>query len=384
MAAMTMVSSKDFDLAVRNSSPDELMLALSGRMNSANAGSILQSILTQASSHRTTLVKIDLSSVSYLDSAGMAALLEAETELQARGITLKTEKTPDSIAGFLNLLDRSSLPKNPCGSTVTKVGIISHVGESAVKIYRDFIFHSVFIGELVMSMASAFLNPRKVRWSNILLTMQRMGVDALPIVCLISFLVGLTIAFQSAVSLRQFGANIYLADLVGLSMVRELGPLMTAILVAGRSGSAFAAEIGTMMVSEEVDSLVSMGFDPFGFLVTPRILAAIAVLPILSLFADVLGILGGMVVGIASLDLTVESYISETYKILTVTHVFSGILKSLFFGIAVAFTGCLRGFQVSGGAESVGERTTSSVVTSIFLIVVIDSIFGVIYQVWDI
>ena len=384
MAAMTMDTSNGFDLAVRNSDSDELMLALSGRMNGANAGSILKSIMAQASIHKSPVVRLDLSSVSYLDSSGVAVLLEAETELQERGITLRAENIPDSIAGLLNLLDKSSLPKSPCGSTITRMGIISHVGESAIKVYRDVIFHGAFVGELVISMAAAFSNPKKVRWSNILLTMQRMGVDALPIICLISFLVGLTIAFQSAVSLRQFGANIYLADLVGLGMVRELGPLMTAILVAGRSGSAFAAEIGTMKVSEEVDSLVTMGFDPFGFLVTPRILAAIAVLPILALFADVLGILGGMLVGVTSLDLTVESYISETYSALSITHVFSGIFKSLFFGVAVALTGCLRGFQVSGGAESVGERTTSSVVTSIFLIVVIDSVFGVIYQVWGI
>jgi len=169
-----------------------------------------------------------------------------------------------------------------------------------------------------------------------------------------------------------------------LGMVRELGPLMTAILVAGRSGSAFAAEIGTMKVSEEVDALISMGFDPNRFLVIPKILATLLVVPSLTMFGNLLGILGGLTVGVTLLNLTVAGYVAETYNALSLVHVFSGVLKSVFFGLTIAVIGCLRGFQVRGGAESVGRLTTSSVVSAILFIIVLDAIFGILYQVWNI
>jgi phospholipid/cholesterol/gamma-HCH transport system permease protein len=212
--------------------------------------------------------------------------------------------------------------------------------------------------------------------------MQRTGVDALPIVGLISFLLGLIMAFMSSVQLQQFGANIYVASLVSLSMTRELGPIMTAIIVAGRSGSAFAAEIGTMKISEEVDALFTMGFDPTRFLVVPKIIASVIVVPLLTLFSDVFAIFGGLVVGVSMLDLTASAYIDQTIKTLDLFDVFWGFLKSGVFALLIAWIGCLRGFQVRGGAASVGQATTSAVVSSIFLIIVSDSIFSVILRYW--
>jgi len=212
--------------------------------------------------------------------------------------------------------------------------------------------------------------------------MQKTGVDALPIVGLISFLLGLIMAFMSSVQLQQFGANIYVASLVSLSMTRELGPIMTAIIVAGRSGSAFAAEIGTMRISEEVDALYTMGFDPTRFLVVPKIIASVIVVPLLVLFSDVFAILGGLLVGISMLDLTVNAYIAQTIETLTLFDVFWGFLKSGFFALLIAWIGCLRGFQVRGGAASVGQATTSAVVSSIFLIILSDSIFSIILRYW--
>jgi phospholipid/cholesterol/gamma-HCH transport system permease protein len=190
-------------------------------------------------------------------------------------------------------------------------------------------------------------------------------------------------AFMSSVQLRQFGANIYVASLVSLAMVRELGPIMTAIIVAGRSGSAFAAEIGTMKISEEVDALYTMGFDPTRFLVVPKIVASIIVVPILTLFSDLLAIVGGLVVGVLMLDLTVNAYISQTLKTLTLFDVFWGLLKSGVFAFLIALVGCLRGFQVRGGAAAVGQATTSAVVSSIFLIILTDSIFAIILRYWS-
>jgi len=210
--------------------------------------------------------------------------------------------------------------------------------------------------------------------------MQKTGVDALPVVAMISFLLGLIVAFMSSVQLQLFGANIYVASLVSLAMSRELGPIMTAIIVAGRSGSSFAAEIGTMKISEEVDALFTMGFDPTRYLVLPKILASVIVVPILTLFSDVFAIFGGLVVGVFMLDLTANAYISETIKTLTVFDVFWGVFKSAVFALLISWIGCLRGFQVKGGAASVGHATTSAVVSSIFLIIVSDAIFTVIIR----
>jgi phospholipid/cholesterol/gamma-HCH transport system permease protein len=199
---------------------------------------------------------------------------------------------------------------------------------------------------------------------------------------LISFLLGLIMAFMSSVQLQQFGANIYVASLVSLSMVRELGPIMTAIIVAGRSGSAFAAEIGTMKISDEVDALFTMGFDPTRFLVAPKIVASIITVPILTLFSDLFAILGGLVVGVSMLDLTVNAYLAQTLKTLTVFDVFWGFLKAAVFALLIAGIGCLRGFQVRGGAAEVGQATTSAVVSSIFLIILADAVFAVILRYW--
>jgi phospholipid/cholesterol/gamma-HCH transport system permease protein len=218
-----------------------------------------------------------------------------------------------------------------------------------------------------------------VRLEDVLFYMKRAGVDGLPIVGLISFLLGLIIAFMSSLQLKQFGANIYVASLVGVAMVSELGPIMTAIIVAGRSGSAFAAEIGTMKVNEEVDALVTMGFDPTQFLAVPKVLAAMVTVPILTLYSDFFGIAGGLVVGVLGLDLTVYTYIQETMSVITVTSIVKSLLKSVVFAVLIAGIGCQRGFQVRGGAQAVGAATTSAVVAGIFLIVVTDSAFAILF-----
>jgi phospholipid/cholesterol/gamma-HCH transport system permease protein len=213
--------------------------------------------------------------------------------------------------------------------------------------------------------------------------MERVGVDGLPIVGLIALLMGLIIAFMSSLQLASFGANIYVASLVALAMVRELGPIMTAVLVAGRSGSAFAAEIGTMKVNEEVEALVVMGYDPVMFLALPKVLAAAVVVPLLTLYADLLAILGGMLVGVLGLDLTVYSYVQQTARSLEVFDVISGLLKSLVFAVLIAVVGCQRGFGVRGGAQAVGRATTSAVVTALFLIIVTDSVFAILLHYLD-
>jgi phospholipid/cholesterol/gamma-HCH transport system permease protein len=245
-------------------------------------------------------------------------------------------------------------------------------------VLNDFYQVVSFIGELLVALIRSLLKPRSIRWNDVLFYVKSAGADGLPIVGLISLLMGLIMAFMSSLQLRQFGANIYVASLVALAMVKELGPIMTAILVAGRSGSAFAAEIGTMIVNDEVDALKTMGFEPIRFLAVPKVLAAVFVVPLLTIYADFFAILGGLVVGVVGLDLTAYTYIQQTRNSVQVFDIVSSLIKSVVFAILIAGIGCQRGFQVRGGAESVGTSTTSAVVSAIFLIIVADSAFAII------
>lgn len=228
----------------------------------------------------------------------------------------------------------------------------------------------------------SFVAPFKGRtfsWENTVEQMVRIGYESVPIVGLIAFFVGLIIAMQSAYQLKQFGATIYVANLVAVSVIRELSPLLTAIVVTGRSGSAITAEIGTMKVSEEIDALKTMGINPVRFLAVPRTVAMLIMLPCLTIFADFVGILGGYVIAMISLDITSVRYINQTIQALVFQDFFSGLVKSFFFAAIVAIIGCYQGFLVEGGAQGVGRFTTRSVVTSIFLIIAADVFFTALF-----
>jgi len=234
-----------------------------------------------------------------------------------------------------------------------------------------------FLGDLIAALMHLAGHPREVRWDDVLFYVRRAGAEGLPIVGLISLLIGFIIAFMSSLQLKMFGANVYVASLVALAIVRELGPIMTAILVAGRSASAFAAEIGSMKVDDEVDALKTMGYDPIRFLAVPKLLATVAVLPLLTLYADVFGIAGGLIVGVTGLDLTPYTYLQESQRTITLFQLVASLIKAVVFAFVIAWIGCQRGFQVRGGVEEVGAATTSAVVTSILLIVIVDSIFAI-------
>jgi phospholipid/cholesterol/gamma-HCH transport system permease protein len=246
-------------------------------------------------------------------------------------------------------------------------------------IASDFVNFVTFIGELLVALLYTIRHPKTLRGKDVLFYIQRAGVEGLPIVALIGALIGLIIAFMSFLQLKQVGANIYVPSLVSFAMVRELGPIMTAILVAGRSGSAFAAEIGTMVVNEEVDALRTMGFDPIRFLAIPKVLATVIVVPILTIYADFFGVLGGMVIGVTSLDLTIRTYITQSIKTIQVFDIVTSLIKAAVFAALISSIGCQRGFQVRSGAQDVGKFTTSAVVAAIFMIVVADSIFAIMF-----
>ena len=259
-----------------------------------------------------------------------------------------------------------------------RLPLAEEIGRGAAAVFRDAVDLISFVGELSMGLARAMSRPREMRVNEAVRIMEESGVNALPIVLLISFLVGLIMAFQSAVPMSMFGATLYVANLIGVAMVRELGPLMTAIVLAGRSGSAFAAEIGTMRVNEEIDALTTMGMDPVRYLVVPRVLAAVFVTPLLTVFADLIGVIGGAVV-LLSLGFSLETYIHQLTSSVSWLDMMGGIFKAGVFGLLIAAIGCLRGLQTGTGASAVGESTTRAVVSGIVLIVVFDGLFSVIF-----
>ena len=355
---------------------------LAGRIDTGNAAAVLARLAPEADDGATKSITVDLEQVAYLDDYGVLVLVELKKKLDLRKAELLIGTMSGPARAMIELFHLDSATAQPALAHQQSPGAIERLGAAALVQAADMKHMISFIGAVCLALVRVVRKPSSLRADDTFLCMQKTGVDALPIVALISFLLGLIMAFMSAVQLRQFGANIYVASLVSLSMARELGPIMTAIIVAGRSGSAFAAEIGTMKISEEVDALVTMGFEPVRFLVMPKMVASVIVVPFLVLFSDVCAISGGLIVGVGMLDLTAGAYIDQTVKTLRLFDVFLGFGKSAIFALLISWVGCFRGFQVSGGAASVGHATTSAVVSSIFLIIVSDALFAVILRYW--
>jgi len=323
-------------------------------------------------------VRFDLSGVEALDGGATALLLELKSEVMAKGAEADIVGAQGRVRAMLELYGHH--PPRPClNQPPQRIGILDQIGRETLTMVADSNALD-YLGDVVVAAGRAIRAPRSINWHDVGRLMERAGADGLPIVLLISFLVGLVTAFQAAVQLRQFGANIFVADLVALSITRELGPLMTAIIVAGRSGAAFSAELGTMKVSEEIDALRTLGLDPYLFLVFPRVIALVLVMPILTVLADIVGILGGLLVALLGLDLTVNAYLLETHKALALWDVGSGMLKSVVFALNVSLIACQRGLATRGGAEGVGRSTTSAVVSSLFALVVIDALFTMLFN----
>ena len=358
-----------------------LSLAVRGRVDIENAQRLLEEMLTQLEGAPRAVV-LDLSNVDYFDSGGGAVLLALRQRLARAGSELRIAKSTPAIDGFLDLVDQDALLEPPPPALPRSVSLTEQIGGETLKLLSDLRELILFTGELILGLRDALRHPARLRWRETWLYMERTGLAAVPIVALISFLMGLITAFQAAIQLTQFGADIYVANLVGLSIVRELGPLMTAIIAAGRSGAAFAAEIGTMKVSEEIDALTTMGLDRTRFLVTPKVLSLLVMLPCLTLCADLVGILGGLTVSVLGLGLPAQVYVRQTRVALSIWDLFSGLIKSVAFAVLVAGVGCLRGFQAHAGAESVGRVTTSAIVAGIFLIIVTDAVFTVVFHYW--
>ena len=357
-------------------------LSIQGRMDASTAAETITGIKSILHPPLPPELTVDLKKVTYLDDFGALVLVELKQLLTRQRSKLHLKNADQKVKEVLTILKFDAFGEPQALTRKPRSNMFVRMGEGVLGQATNWNFAFAFIGSVCLSLVYVCLHPRSLRTDDTLSSMKSVGVDALPVVGLISFLLGLIMAFMSAVQLQQFGANIYVASLVSLAMVSELGPIMTAIIVAGRSGSAFAAEIGTMKISDEVDALFTMGFEPTRFLVVPKIVASVITVPILTLFSDLFAILGGLVVGVFMLDLTTNAYIAQTLKTLTLFDVFWGFLKAAVFALLIAGIGCLRGFQVRGGAAEVGQATTSAVVSSIFLIILADAVFAVILRYW--
>ncbi|MBW1754283.1 MAG: MlaE family lipid ABC transporter permease subunit [Deltaproteobacteria bacterium] len=350
-------------------------------MDIESSTSILDELHSMIAQKSPALLAVDLDNVTYFDDFGALVLIELKNAMTTRDSGFKIIGTQGRTKDILALVDFDAFEECLLAERKRSENIIVRLGDETLTQASNLKFLVSFVGSVFLSFLHVFLHPKSLRVNDTIACMEKTGVNALPIVGMTSFLLGLVIAFMSSL-LQQFGANIYVASLVAVAMVSELGPIMTAIVVAGRSGSAFAAEIGTMKISEEIDALVAMGFNPTLFIVVPKIIASVIVVPLLTLFADLFGVAGGLVVGVFLLDLTANSYISQTLQALTLFEVCWGMLKSVVFALLIVWIGCLRGFQTRGGADAVGNSATSAVVSSIFLIILFDSIFAVVRSFW--
>jgi phospholipid/cholesterol/gamma-HCH transport system permease protein len=328
-------------------------------------------------------IEFDLNGVETIDGNAAVMLFQLRAGLTAAGSQVTLIGAAPRVQSILTLYEtdpeQGALQASPQDG-----GILEQIGTATLEVRDDAMGALDYIGDLVASAGRAFRRPGSVNWIDIVRVMNRAGAEALFIVVLINFLVGMVTGFQAAVQLRQFGADIFIANLVGLSVTRELGPLMTAIIVAGRSGAAFSAELGTMAVSEEIDALATLGLDPYRHLVYPRVIGLILVVPLLTVVAMVVGMLGGLLVAITGLDLTPSAYVTQLRGALDLWDVGGGLIKSVVFAAAVALIACQRGLGTRGGAEGVGRSTTAAVVTSLFGLVIIDSIFTVLFNFFDI
>jgi phospholipid/cholesterol/gamma-HCH transport system permease protein len=322
-------------------------------------------------------LQIDAASVDYCDSAGIGLLLKLRDMQQSRSKSFAIKGLKPEFTKLLTLFDPGKIAAPaPEGSLCRR--LVEEVGRSVAAFVTGIGEEVSFLGELSVKLTHSLMHPLSLRWQDCMLIAEKTGANAVGIVSLMGFLIGLILAFQSAIPMKLFGAEIFVADLVSISLFRELGPLITAVIVASRTGSSFAAEIGTMTVNEEVDALVTMGLDPLKFLVVPRVLSTIVVMPFLTMFNNIVGLIGAGVLMI-SIGFTPITYIQRIQLAVHPHDVIGGLVKTLVFGALIASIGCLRGLQTRRDASGVGDAATKAVVSSIVAIVVTDGVFAVLY-----
>lgn len=353
-------------------------IRFSGRWTARRIGNLARELLDKKRLPAGN-VSIDLGALGALDTAGAWVIHRLQRALEGRGATVSIVSASDATRELLDLVtevskDSSTLPRP------YRPGLVEGIGRDTRERLSEYFTFLAFVGRTSFIALRILMTPMRLRWRMVMRELEEGGFDALPIVGLLSFLIGVVIAYQGGILLRDYGASIFVADLVGLSMTRELAPMMTAIIVAGRTGSAYTAQIGTMMVTEEVDAMRTMGITPIEQLVLPKLFALIVALPLLTVYADMLGIFGGMFMANSLLDLSPTTFLDRLNEAMTLESYLIGIGKAPVFAVIIAGVGCFRGFRVRGSAESVGKQTTESVVEAIFLVIVVDAGFSIIFS----
>jgi len=370
MAAEMKPESARSDLDFSRPAEDTLLMRLSGdwtiRQDLPSPDQVQRELDTEPQVRR---IGFDTERLTHWDSGLLTFLVKMRDLCSQRSIQLESDGLPEGVQRLLALA--SAVPeKKDARAKTMREPFFSQVGANTIDFVRSTGEMLGFIGEAFMAFMKFLGGRARYRRSDLILIIQQSGAQALPIVSLISVLVGLILAFIGAVQLMMFGAQIYVANLVGIAMVRVMGAIMTGIIMAGRTGAAFAAELGTMQVNEEIDALRTLGISPMEFFVLPRMLALALMMPLLCLYADLMGILGGLIVGITMLDLNPVVYFNQTRAAVSLTHFWVGLFHSVVFGVLVALAGCLRGMQCGRSASAVGQAATSAVVTGIVSIIV--------------
>ena len=368
--------------AVAQPTPQEL--ALSGSWTARGIGAIEPQLAALSAPSRAEIV-VDGARIEALDTAGAWVLQKLLRRLRDEGSAVQVRDLPPEFGKLLEVVGRPATAEADTASPAARApsSLLEGLGRRSAAACEEAVALLGFVGESAVALAGCVAHPARLRWRPILYNIRSAGFDALPIVGLLSFMLGIVVAYQGADQLRQYGASIFVADLVGLSMLREFAPLITAIIIAGRSGSAYAAQIGTMSVTEEIDAMRTLGIAPIDLLVLPKILALLIALPLLTVFADVLGVFGGMVMARAQLGVGFGEFLDRFVKAVSITAYLVGICKAPVFAAIIAVVGCFQGFRTKGGADSVGRQTTRSVVQSIFLVIVADGLFSIAFSALD-
>ena len=333
-----------------------------------------------ASSHQPAKLSFSANRLGDWDS-GLLIFLKPITETcRNRQVEVDLRHLPTGLGRLIRLYE--AVPERKGARSVERPpSFLERVGRAAIDLAHSFAGLAAFLGSLTLAFTKLARGTARFRRVDFIQVLQESGANALGIVALISFLVGVILAFMGAVQLRQFGAAIYVADLVAIGMARDMGAMMTAIIMSGRTGAAFAARLGTMKVTEEIDALSTMGISPLEFLVLPRVLALVLMMPILCLYSDLLGMLGGAAVGTSMLGIPFKVYYHETVSILTLAQILGGVFKATVYGALIGISGCYRGFQCGGSASAVGDAATQAVVMGIVLVVAACGVFAVIFNV---
>ena len=367
-------------LILETPSPDHLHLVLAGNWLLTDRpipADEVEQRLTAGSNIRR--ISFDGKALAEWDS-GLLTFLARVYQLAGRDdIEIDPGGLPDGARRMMALASAVA-PQEDTGKHGDDVQMLERIGVIALAMWRAAPEMLQFLGEVTLSLGRTVRGKAQFRRADLMLVIQDVGPQALPIVALISFLVGLIVAYMGAVQLAQFGAQIYIANLVGLGMTREMGALMTGIIMAGRTGAAYAAQLGTMQVNEEIDAFRTLGFNPIDFLVMPRMLALVLVMPIMVLYSDIVGITAGMFVAVTTFDISTFEYYQQTVRSMEWKHIWVGVIKGTLYGMLIAFAGCLRGMQCGRSAQAVGEATTSAVVTSILFIVIAASLLTILFQ----